>query len=782
MSLRWRTRNPFCAMQLAFAVAAYIAGGGRLAVAQCSAPAPCPPCEGIQNWSGTRGGLAADGSGRRVINVGVATPFNGTLGEESAIGYSGIAATYAWNRVQDQCYRNLPYVLRWVGADMDVTVQIVAQIEGGFCAETPTQTQISLLRSMVDNDIDSSDSDVPTVFPNTTIELEHELGHIIGLDEVENDELCPGRQGIMDGVAEPPNCEDVPYTPIGWMDVGEVNASWSSDGAGCSGSQPPGSHPVQCYCMTPSGSQFFGQTEPANGGACNCSQCSELCDPGNGGVECDSGYCAPNGCCEPAGACQCTSSSGLPFFGATQIGGGCGCGCTEPCVPGQSDGCASGSCDDSGCCLPPQCGGALSCHSAECLGNQCDGNGCCLAGGGGTGTECTNIVTDKLTGKIRCDPPGTPCQSTSDCVEGWYCNYNYCTLCGLPCEPDDPECFCEMATYSGTSYCNCLASQGSPTNCGYGPWYNDYPAGCFNPPPAPGAGLCGQGVTTCYYGPTQCGGTGYGCDSNGCCTLTGPSCNPPSSFAGGVCPVDYAQVGDCCEKYYMCAENWFCNVDSDCAQYSDYSGNPYCVSGCCSNCAANYNDACGNCQWGQYTCDGTCVAEPYLPCNCDVNNPDDPSCGCAVGGNCGNCGAMDCQDNCQDPCPNQPGSSCGGCGTYESDGATCDDPCGGCQPDSGSSCGNCGSYQCNGSCDDPCECDPNQGNGCGTCGSVQCDGSCNDPCNGCYDQAGLPCGNCGSIQCDASCDDPCACDPNYGNGCGNCGTTNCDGSCSDPCS
>ncbi len=105
----------------------------------------------------------------------------------------------------------------------------------------------------------------------------------------------------------------------------------------------------------------------------------------------------------------------------------------------------------------------------------------------------------------------------------------------------------------------------------------------------------------------------------------------------------------------------------------------------------------------------------------------------------------------------------------------------GCDSYEGNSCGNCGTIQCDGSCNDPCSgggnCVGDYGWGCGSCGSVQCDGSCNDPCS-CSGISGDACGNCGTIQCDGSCNDPCG---NGGGGGGDdpCASAGCPAQCQD---
>jgi hypothetical protein len=400
-------------------------------------------------------------------------------------------------------------------------------------------------------------------------------------------------------------------------------------------------------------------------------------------------------------------------------GGDAVCCNGTPVCDCASAGCADPSqvCDD-GCCVLPNCpdGEALCDPSGECDYGDCV-SGCCV---------CSQ-----------------PCDvsNTYGCDSGEYCDapegrqQGCCTDCDLPCAPDDDSCWCgDYLPYTGSVYCLCLGSQdGQYGECGDPgdpPWLDDYPAACF--PDAPG---CPDGVVTCHYGAAQCAGTGKGCDSNGCCTLTGSSCQLPGSFNNGQCPVDWVQVGDCCEA--PC--NYSCSVDSDCASVGGI-----CVGGCCG-CVPGYNfsggaPTCGPCGQGLLQCDGSC---------------QETDCVCNAGQSCGNCGTMGCGGWCEDPCPYMPGSPCGGCGT--SNGFGCEDPCDGCATQyTGQGCGNCGTMRCNGTCDDPCACIENMGDSCGYCGNLQCNGQCNDPCNGCSPQIGQGCGNCGTIDCNGNCDDSCS--------------------------
>jgi hypothetical protein len=721
--------------------------------------AACPGCfSDFTPWQQTKGG---------VLNVGVVAQ-NGTA-EFSASEYDNIAdatqiACNAWNTAPlDSCSREPAYYFNFVplwqvvayGTQLDITVAPWGQFG---CGGSPPGW-IYLATRMGDIDPNSS-----------ALVVEHELGHEMGLaDDIENP-ACRSSSEIMNETASySGECEATPGFSIQPSDVAETWQQYD-DRQDCEFVE---SNRCDVYCYPANNGS---ECEP-NGQYCNASSycctdvdCAFPCNPGHGNKDCASGsVCDGNtGCCEGrlvsgATPCSCFTSTGDGFLGSTQDDGSCACTCTDVCTNwgGPDPGCESGACDGSGCCVPAGCAGAPSCYSAEC-GGPCAGR-CCLGGAGGGG-QCTNMVTDKLTGKIRCDPPGPPCQSSSDCIVDWYCNYNYCTFCGLPCDPDDPECWCdEMDTYSGTSYCGCLDSGGS--NCGYPPWYNDYPAGCFAAlrPSSGGGGGCGQGVATCYYGADQCAGTGASCDSNGCCT---GSCQQPSSFNNGQCPVDWVQVGDCCEKPCF----WPCNVDSDCASLGNI-----CVSGCCG-CVPEWSAwgvGCGPCGWGTLQCDGSC-SDPNPPCQCD----SDSGCECDAGTSCGNCGTWTCAGGCYDPCPNPPGGSCGGCGTWDSTGTDCDDPCNGCATIyTNYSCGNCGYIECNGDCYDPCACATGWNSSCGACGTVDCDGSCQDPC------LGQSCGRCGTYQSDGSCNDPCAdCDQYSGYSCGVCGVIQCDGSCDDPCS
>jgi Domain of unknown function (DUF4382) len=109
---------------------------------------------------------------------------------------------------------------------------------------------------------------------------------------------------------------------------------------------------------------------------------------------------------------------------------------TPPPTPGGAgDACSADTECLSGVCLEGVCApggpGAPCAEPADCVSGTCNPDGTCGNGpAGGTGSSC-NAPTDCLSGSCTnnvCDPgnQGTPCESTSDCSDGYSCQQNTC--------------------------------------------------------------------------------------------------------------------------------------------------------------------------------------------------------------------------------------------------------------------------------------------------------------------------------------------------------------------
>jgi hypothetical protein len=438
------------------------------------------------------------------------------------------------------------------------------------------------------------------------------------------------------------------------------------------------------------------------------------------------------------------------------------------CVQGGGNECQAPLVCVDGCCV-----GAGQCqHSLA--GNPCDPDDDCVD----YETCCPhNLTCDTASGccvqSSQC-PGSRPCYigASNACGDWGYCSHE--TGC---CVANSGVCYyqtCDPALTSEPS------GYGNP-DCDGTPFETACVNGCCVDP-----NRCGVGVTSCEYGGGACGG-GTLCDSNGCCTLPCAQCDVGTFVAYTYTVADphtgLEETKDCCERTVECATGCLPGAEPDvCAPWGQVCEPWY--GGYCCGCVPEYSGfgvGCGPCGWGTLQCDGSC-SDPNPPCQCD----SDSGCECDAGTSCGNCGTWTCAGGCYDPCPNPPGGSCGGCGTYDSTGTYCDDPCDGCATIyTNYSCGNCGYIECNGDCYDPCTCSSQAGGQCGSCGYINCDGSCGDPCAGCSSQLGQGCGNCGTYQCDGSCNDPCACgggNPGPGSSCGVCGVVQSDCTCDDSCS
>jgi hypothetical protein len=433
---------------------------------------------------------------------------------------------------------------------------------------------------------------------------------------------------------------------------GGAGYQWTCDcttsGHGCSGSQICDNG----CCITPN---CPSGTQPCDGdGNCASGQCNNGCC-----LACQSSCVANPALCDEERGETCDGLSGC-CIQCSQCGDSC-CSIDQQCN-------GAGTCVDNSCDKP--CAGPDDCKQYEDEGTYTCESGCCVdphpCG------YCGQLWTDGKTCMDGCWANGTSCQNgvCSNCSR----------TCTSSCAPGDESCGCPVqdACYNGC----CIPTVSCWTGC------------------STTADCAAQGYTTevCIDGccgcsqlqRSMCGPCGWGqleCDGVTCTDDGTCNCN-----AGDVCDGCGTLQCDGTCSYASCPHQ----PGDPCGTCGTYQVDQSCNDPCA--CVSYQGESCGNC--GSYQCDGSCND----PCACVPNQ----------GQNCGYCGTVNCDGSCSNPCGCSPdaGQSCGysdcangwcwGCpSTYDCNG-NCVDTGGCCLPNAGESCGNCGTLQCDASCSDPC--------------------------------------------------------------------------------
>ncbi len=489
------------------------------------------------------------------------------------------------------------------------------------------------------------------------------------------------------------------------------------------------------------------------GGACQAGACTLFAAP----VDCDDNntctddFCSPNtGCSHQANLASC--SDGNP------------CTADDTCALGVCVGGGATNCSDDNVCTDDTCSPTQGCiHVPGSPGKPCDDGSVCTVNDACTGGHCAPgsalvcddknpCTTDTCDGKSGCSFSNNtnPCEDSSQCSTGAFCNNGKCGVAANPCNDGNP---CTIDSCDGLGGCK-HATVADGASCSA--------QSC--------TGIVFQGAATCQSGVCGAMPDPIGCNDGNACTddlcngLNG--CLHPFNAApcsdGNVCTTgDTCESGACvgvaavCQDGGACAQSLGCSPIDGC-QYQPLTGTPcsdgnactikdQCAAGTCSSgipvvcddnnaCTADSCDPTKGCVWSALpsgpcsdgnvctgkpgspdTCNaGVCIGGPAV--NCDDQNPCtndscDPTIGCKNTNN-----TASCQDGSK--CTNGDtcnGGSCqGGAAIVCDDGNPCTtdscDPVDGCETAKVANGTACGTGTCN----------ANKFTAAGTCTSGQC--------------------------------------------------------------